>query len=168
MSVVAVGGYGRGELAPQSDIDLLFLLPYKRTSYGEQVVEYMLYMLWDLGPEGRPCDPFGGRMHPSGQGRHDHPHRAARSAVAVGRSGPFVETEARFRTEVAAGTGEEFVEAKLAERNERHAKLGEARYVLEPNIKEGKGGLRDLHTLYWIAKYLYARRPSRRAGRTWL
>ena len=49
LAVVAVGGYGRGELAPYSDIDLLFLFPWKQTAHGEQIVEYMLYMLWDLG-----------------------------------------------------------------------------------------------------------------------
>ena len=49
MAVVAVGGYGRGTLAPGSDIDLLFVRPYKQTPWGEQVIEYMLYMLWDLG-----------------------------------------------------------------------------------------------------------------------
>ena len=49
MAVVAVGGYGRGDMAPQSDVDILFLFPYKQTAHGEQVVEYILYMLWDLG-----------------------------------------------------------------------------------------------------------------------
>ena len=53
------------------------------------------------------------------------------------------------------GTARQFVEAKLAERDERHKRMGDSRYVLEPNIKEGKGGLRDLHTLFWIAKYVH-------------
>ncbi len=64
-----------------------------------------------------------------------------------------------------AGSGPDFVEAKLAERDERHKQMGDSRYVLEPNIKDGKGGLRDLQTLFWIAKYLYARRRRARAGR---
>src|SRR5690606_27595603 len=49
----------------------------------------------------------------------------------------------------------EFVQAKLAERDDRHAKAGESRYLVEPNVKDGKGGLRDLHTLFWIGKYFY-------------
>jgi [protein-PII] uridylyltransferase len=61
----------------------------------------------------------------------------------------------KFWTEVAVGTGRDFVEAKLAERNSRHERQGESRYLVEPNIKDGKGGLRDLQTLYWIGKYLY-------------
>ena len=62
--------------------------------------------------------------------------------------------------EVVKNTGAEFIAAKLAERDERHRKAGETRYLVEPNVKDGKGGLRDLHTLFWIAKYFY--RVSRR------
>ncbi len=61
----------------------------------------------------------------------------------------------RFRKEVAAGTGAEFVAAKLAERDRRYARSGASRYMVEPNVKEGKGGLRDLNTLFWIAQYLH-------------
>jgi [protein-PII] uridylyltransferase len=155
MSVVAVGGYGRGELAPQSDIDLLFLLPYKRTSHAEQVVEYLLYMLWDLGLKvGHATRSV------------DDCIRLAKNDLTIctallearwlwGDQALFGEFKRRYRAEVVAGTAQQFVESKLSERGERHARLGEARYVLEPNIKEGKGGLRDLHTLFWMAKYLY-------------
>ncbi len=156
MGVAAVGGYGRGELAPKSDIDLLFLLPYKRTSHAEQVVEYMLYMLWDLGLKvGHSTRTVDECIR---QAKGDLTIRTAllEARWIWGDQGLFDELKKRYRTELVAGSQEEFVEAKLAERDERHAKLGEARYVLEPNIKEGKGGLRDLHTLYWIAKYLYA------------
>jgi [protein-PII] uridylyltransferase len=156
MSVVAVGGYGRGELAPRSDIDLLFLLPYKRTSYNEQIVEYILYMLWDLGLKvGHSTRSVDECIR---QAKADLTIRTAllEARWIWGDQALFAELKRRYRADVAAASGPEFVEAKLAERDERHAKLGEARYVLEPNIKEGKGGLRDLHTLYWIAKYLYA------------
>ena len=60
----------------------------------------------------------------------------------------------RFQREVVQGTARPFVEAKLAERDARHERAGESRYRVEPNIKDGKGGLRDLHTLHWLAKYL--------------
>ncbi len=155
MSIAAVGGYGRGELSPQSDIDLLFLLPYKRTSHAEQIVEYMLYLLWDLGLKvGHSTRSVDECMR---QAKADMTIRTAllEARWLWGDQALFDELKKRYRAEVVAGTAEQFVEAKLAERDERHAKLGEARYVLEPNIKEGKGGLRDLHTLYWIAKYLY-------------
>ena len=71
----------------------------------------------------------------------------------------------RFRKEVVAGTAAEFVAAKLAERDERHIKMGDSRYVVEPNVKDGKGGLRDLHTLYWIGKYVHGvERPADLVG----
>jgi [protein-PII] uridylyltransferase len=67
----------------------------------------------------------------------------------------YEEGRKRFWTEVVAGTERQFVAEKLAERNERHKRLGDSRYVVEPNVKEGKGGLRDLHTLFWIGKYIH-------------
>lgn len=155
LCVTAVGGYGRGELAPFSDIDLLFLLPYKETARQEQVIEYVLYMLWDLklkvGQATRSIDDCV-RL-----ARDDLTIKTAmlESRYLWGDRKLFNELRKRFYGDVAEGTGPEFVEAKLAERDARHKKMGDSRYVLEPNIKEGKGGLRDLQTLYWIAKYLY-------------
>ena len=155
LCVAAVGGYGRGELAPFSDIDLLFVLPYKETARQEQVIEYILYLLWDLklkvGQATRSIDEcvrLAGR---------DLTIRTAmlESRYVWGDRKLFNELRRRFYAEVADDTGPEFVEEKLAERDTRHEKMGGSRYVLEPNIKEGKGGLRDLQTLYWIAKYLY-------------
>src|SRR6202158_5621681 len=67
----------------------------------------------------------------------------------------YNELTARFDKEVAQGGAAEFVAAKLAEREERHRRGGQSRYLVEPNVKDGKGGLRDLHTLFWIAKYVY-------------
>ncbi|MBT5308684.1 MAG: [protein-PII] uridylyltransferase, partial [Rhodospirillaceae bacterium] len=155
ISVVATGGYGRGELAPFSDIDLMFLLNPKSTSRTSQVIEYMLYMLWDLGL------------------KVGHATRTADEVVKLSKEDLTIRTsllEARwlwgdkdlfkrfkdkFSDEVVAGSAAAFVTAKLAERDDRHERMGDTRYVLEPNIKEGKGGLRDLQTLYWIAKYTY-------------
>ena len=155
LCVAAVGGYGRGELAPFSDIDLLFVLPYKETARQEQVIEYILYMLWDLklkvGQATRSTDECV-RL-----ARSDLTIRTAmlESRYLWGDRKLYNELRRRFYGEVADSTGPEFVEKKLAERDARHEKMGGSRYVLEPNIKEGKGGLRDLQTLYWIAKYLY-------------
>ncbi|WP_142849160.1 [protein-PII] uridylyltransferase [Telmatospirillum sp. J64-1] len=155
LSIVAVGGYGRAEMAPFSDIDLLFLLPYKRTPYSEQIVEYMLYMMWDMGLKvGHSTRSVDECIR---QARSDLTIRTAllESRYLWGDKALYTELRRRFRDEVIAGSGVDFVEAKLAERDARHEKLTDSRYVLEPNIKEGKGGLRDLHTLYWMAKYLY-------------
>jgi [protein-PII] uridylyltransferase len=60
-----------------------------------------------------------------------------------------------FQTKIMRGSAHQFVTAKLAERDERHEKTGRSRYLVEPNLKEGKGGLRDLNTLFWIARYSY-------------
>src|SRR6266852_2332473 len=123
LTLVAVGGYGRGELAPFSDIDLLFLLPYKPTPHTEQVVEYMLYALWDLGLKvGQATRSVEDTL------RHAKTDLTIRTAVL----------EARY----IWGDQELFADLKR-------------RFVVEPNVKEGKGGLRDLHTLFWIAKYIY-------------
>lgn len=155
LSVVAVGGYGRGELAPFSDIDLLFLRPYKQTPRTEQVVESMLYLLWDLGLKlGHSTRSIDECIRLS---RSDGTIRTAvlEARWIWGDQDLCAELRKRFHTELAEGTGHEFVEMKLAERKARHTRMGDSRYVLEPNIKDGKGGLRDLHTLLWIAKYVY-------------
>tara|TARA_R110002110_G_scaffold406084_5_gene625640 strand:+ start:5508 stop:8366 length:2859 start_codon:yes stop_codon:yes gene_type:complete len=155
IAVVAVGGYGRAEMAPHSDVDLLFLTPWKTTAWAESVVESMLYILWDL------------RL------KVGHATRTVKDCIRLAREDITIRTallERRFlagheplarelRTklwsELFRKTGPEFIEAKLAERAARHKKQGGQRYVLEPNVKEGKGGLRDLQTLYWIGKYLH-------------
>ena len=155
LAIIAVGGYGRGELAPYSDIDLLFLLPYKRTPYTEQVVEYLLYLLWDLGLR-------------IGQATRsvEECQRLAKSDLTIrtgllearylcGDQALFRDLKKRFDSDIVRGTAAQFVEGKLAERDARHQRVGDSRYQLEPNVKEGKGGLRDLHTLFWIAKYIY-------------
>lgn len=155
MCIVAVGGYGRGELAPYSDVDLLFLLPYKQTAWGEQVVEYMLYILWDLGLKvGHATRSVDECIRLANQ---DLTIRTAllEARYLWGDRTLYNELARRFEKDVIDNTGPEFVELKLTERDERHKKLGDSRYVVEPNLKEGKGGLRDLHTLFWIAKYLY-------------
>jgi len=153
--IAAVGGYGRGELAPHSDLDLLFLLPYKRTARTEQVVEYMLYCLWDLGLKvGHAVRNVTDCIR---QARADQTIRTAvlETRALWGKGDLTVELRRRYDKEIVAATAVEFVENKMRERDIRHRKMGDSRYVLEPNLKEGKGGLRDLQTLFWIGKYLY-------------
>jgi [protein-PII] uridylyltransferase len=155
MAVVATGGYGRGLLAPSSDIDLLFLLPYKQTAWGESVAEVLLYCLWDMGLKvGHATRSVNECIR---QAKADMTIRTAllESRHLYGDAKLYAELTTRFDKEVAQGTAPEFVAAKLAEREERHRRAGQSRYLVEPNVKDGKGGLRDLHTLFWIAKYVY-------------
>ncbi|MGJ8532143.1 MAG: [protein-PII] uridylyltransferase [Alphaproteobacteria bacterium] len=155
LSVVAVGGYGRGTLAPGSDIDLLFVLPYKQTPWGESVVEYLLYLLWDMGFKvGHATRNIDECVRLS---KTDITIRTSilEARHVCGDRDLFDELEQRFEKDVVRGTAREFIAAKLEERDDRHKRSGASRYRVEPNIKEGKGGLRDLHTLFWIAKYFY-------------
>ncbi|NGM44816.1 [protein-PII] uridylyltransferase [Rhodobacter sp. SGA-6-6] len=155
IAVLAVGGYGRAEMAPQSDVDLLFLTPWKITPWAESVIETMLYLLWDLklkvGHASRTvkdCIRLG---------REDITIRTAllEHRFIAGHAPLAAELADRLWGELFRNSGPEFIEAKLAERTARHKRQGGQRYVLEPNVKEGKGGLRDLQTLYWIGKYLH-------------
>lgn len=155
IALVAVGGYGRGTLAPGSDIDLMFLLPAKQTPWDRQVMEYILYTLWDMGL------------------KVGHAARNSDEAIRIAREDMSVRTallEARFLTgnrslsdaftqrfeaHVVKKTAPAFIHAKMTEWDKRHKKAGETRYLVEPNVKESKGGQRDLQTLFWITKYYY-------------
>ncbi|MFL5151382.1 MAG: [protein-PII] uridylyltransferase [Microvirga sp.] len=155
LAVVATGGYGRGTLAPGSDVDLLFLLPYKQTAWGESVVEAMLYVLWDLklkvGHATRSVDVC------IREAKADMTIRTAllEARFLLGDPALYEALLARFDKEVVRGSAPEFVDAKLKERDARVTKAGASRYLVEPNVKDGKGGLRDLNTLFWISKYVY-------------
>ena len=155
LAIVATGGYGRGTMAPGSDIDLLFLLPYKQTAWSESVVEAMLYVLWDLKLKvGHATRSVEECLRES---RADMTIRTAllEARFLFGSRILFEELVTRFDTEVVMGSAAEFVDAKLRERDARIAKAGSSRYLVEPNVKDGKGGLRDHNTLFWIAKYTY-------------
>ncbi|WP_110814188.1 [protein-PII] uridylyltransferase [Pseudoroseicyclus aestuarii] len=155
LALLAVGGYGRGEMAPQSDVDLLFLTPWKITPWAESVVESMLYILWDLKLKvghatrtTRDCLRLAGEDMTIRTSLLECRHLAGDERL----SQSLRET---LWSELFRTTAPQFIEAKLAERSARHQKQGGQRYVVEPNVKEGKGGLRDLQSLYWIGKYVY-------------
>nr|WP_244905926.1 [protein-PII] uridylyltransferase [Rhodovulum imhoffii] len=155
LAVFAVGGYGRGEMAPFSDVDLLFLTPYKVTPWAESVIESMLYILWDLrlkvGHASRTvkdCLRLGQEDYTIRTALLEHRFLGGHAPLAV-------ELKERLWNDLFSGSEGDFIEAKLTERSERHRKQGGQRYMLEPNVKEGKGGLRDLQSLYWIAKYVH-------------
>jgi [protein-PII] uridylyltransferase len=155
LQVMAIGGYGRGLLAPFSDIDLMILLPYKRTGRAEQVVEFILYVLWDLGL------------------KVGHAVRSVDECVRLAKTDMVIRTSLldmrplagdetladdlvkRLGRDVLAGGNRAFIAAKLGEREQRLEKNGDSRYRLEPNVKESKGGLRDLHLMYWLSAHLW-------------
>ncbi len=160
-TILAVGGYGRGMLAPGSDIDLLFLIDDEKDAAGAKLIETILYVLWDLkqkvGHATRTIDEC------LRQARGDMTIRTSvlEARLILGDANKLATLNARFDKEIVAKTASEFVTAKLGERDARVKRAGESRYLVEPNIKEGKGGLRDLNTLFWICKYVYRVRDPR-------
>ncbi len=155
LAILAVGGYGRAEMAPHSDVDVAFITPGKRAPWCEQVIETMLYLLWDLGLKvGHSSRTVADTIR---MAREDLTIRTAllESRLVWGEQALYEELRTRFWNEVVKGSERQFLAEKLAERNARHKRMGDSRYVVEPNVKEGKGGLRDLQTLYWIGKYVH-------------
>jgi [protein-PII] uridylyltransferase len=161
VALVGLGGTGRGEMAPYSDVDLMFLTGRAVAPEQERAAEAMLHILWDLklkvGHSIRSVPDL------IGLARKDMTVRTAflEARWLWGDEKIFDAAVSRFKKDVVSGTAAEFVSAKLAERDERHVKMGDSRYVVEPNVKDGKGGLRDLQTLYWIGKYVHGvERPA--------
>ena len=155
LALVAVGGYGRGTMAPGSDIDLLFLVEDQINTQAEPVIEYILYLLWDMGFKvGHATRDVNECL---AQAKNDMTIRTSilEARYLLGDRDLFKQMFERFDKEIVANSAAEFIEAKLSERDQRHTKSGESRYLVEPDVKDGKGGFRDLHTLFWIGKYYY-------------
>ncbi len=153
LSLMAVGGYGRGELAPWSDLDLLFLRAWKETSHSESVIEFILYALWDLGIKVGHASRTVDETIRFAKNDHTIMTAVLENRLIAGDAGLAGALGDKLAQD-GLKSAYEFTAAKLEERDARHVKAGATRFVVEPNVKEGKGGLRDLHTLYWIAKYL--------------
>jgi [protein-PII] uridylyltransferase len=155
LSIVAVGGYGRGTLAPGSDIDLLFLVPDVADRRVSQIVEFLLYALWDarqkVGHATRNIDDC------IKLAKTDNTILTSilEARYLCGERQQFEKLVQKFRGGIVKSGAKKFVADKLAERDLRYAKSGQSRYAVEPDLKDGKGGLRDLHTLFWIAKYIF-------------
>jgi len=155
MAVVATGGYGRGVLAPFSDIDLLFITENRPAAPTLAAVEFMLYFLWDLGLKvGHATRSIDECIAEAGR---DLTIRTSLidARLLVGDPGLFDPFEARFLQSCADAGAGGFIAAKQAERDARHHRYGETPFLVEPNIKEGRGGLRDLQTLYWMTRYVF-------------
>jgi [protein-PII] uridylyltransferase len=151
-TLVAQGGYGRGELNPCSDIDLLFLYPWKVNPYVETLAEVLLYALWDAGltvghalRNTRECVRLAARDLKVKTALLD-------ARYLCGDEPLYGEFDVRMREDVWSQQPARFFQEKLAESQERHQRAGDSVYLLQPQLKEGQGGLRDLHTALWTAK----------------
>src|SRR5437773_2774776 len=160
-AVVAQGGYGRGELNPGSDIDLLFLYPWKVNPYVETVAEVILYALWDAGLQVgnalrniRECERLSGRDLKVKTALLDARYLAGDEEL-------YAEFDRRMLEEVWGQNPTRFFKEKLAENADRHARSGDSVYLLQPQLKDGQGGLRDLHTALWMAKVRFKVRSFR-------
>ncbi|MGE0178205.1 MAG: [protein-PII] uridylyltransferase [Sphingomonas sp.] len=153
--LLAVGGYGRGEMAPFSDVDIAFVTPWKATDWTETVVEAILYLLWDLGLKVGHSQRSAEEMIRLAAADHTIRTATLEARYVWGDEALYEEVQSRFWKEIATGNIRPFVKEKLDERDVRHHRMGDSRYVVEPNVKEGKGGLRDLHALFWIGKFAY-------------
>ncbi|MEM1236716.1 MAG: [protein-PII] uridylyltransferase [Pseudomonadota bacterium] len=160
MAILGVGGYGRAEMAPYSDVDLLFLVPANGAEECESLVQAVLYILWDLKLKvGHATRSIKDCMRLA---KEDYTIRT--SLVEMRKLGGdaklYDELRSKLWKDLFKSTSREFIEAKLEERAKRHQKQGGQRYMVEPNVKEGKGGLRDLQSLFWIAKYVHGVRDA--------
>ena len=158
-SMVAVGGYGRGELAPFSDLDLLFLIPdflnKTDTQKIENIVQSILYALWDFGfTVGHSTRSVQDCIKKSNEDLTISTSLLEKRLI-VGDQNVYNLLKDEFNSLIKKTRTLDFVHAKLQESELRHNKFGGSRYVVEPNVKDGKGGLRDIHTVGWISKFVY-------------
>lgn len=155
LAVCAVGGYGRRELAPYSDIDLLFLTKDDKNERTQSAVSFILYLLWDSGV--KVGSSVGTPEERIKRAETDFETRTAflEARFVCGKRRLFDDFAARYDELRRTSDARAFLEAKLNEREERLKKTGGSKYMLEPNIKEGRGGLRDLHLAFWLTKYFF-------------
>jgi [protein-PII] uridylyltransferase len=154
IAIVATGGYGRGELAPFSDIDLLFLPAAAPPAPARRVIEFMLYFLWDLGLKVGHATRTASECLAAAKGDHTVRTSLLDARVIAGDAALFNQFAGKFRT-ACTDDAAAYLRAKAAERDARHRRYGASPFVVEPNIKEGRGGLRDLQMLGWMARYLF-------------
>ncbi|MGH7878112.1 MAG: [protein-PII] uridylyltransferase, partial [Candidatus Binataceae bacterium] len=155
LTVIARGGYGRGELNPRSDLDLIFLHDYKRGPYAEIVTEGILYALFDVGLEIGYAVRSIGECVSMAAGNLWEKTALLDARFLAGDDKLYAQFEKKLVSDVLNRDQANFFKAKLEETRERHSRYGDSVYLLEPNLKEGDGGLRDLHTALWLAKVKY-------------
>ena len=149
-ALVAVGGYGRGQLYPHSDVDVLVLLPGATDGAATAAIERLLATLWDIGLELSHAVRTVAECMSEMATDVDDPHEPARTSAARGLA-PALRRIPRANSRAALDV-RAFYAAKILEQQQRHLKYHDAAYNLEPNVKESPGGLRDLQTVIWIAR----------------
>ena len=150
-SLVAVGGYGRGELHPYSDVDLLILVPAPLDEAGRGALERFVTFLWDIGLEVGHSVRTIAECREEATANVEVMTTLVEARLLAGDAQLF----AALRAALAPGEiwpVKEFFEAKVREQTERHEKANDTAYNLEPNVKTGPGGLRDIQTIAWVAK----------------
>ncbi len=154
-SVAATGGYGRAVLAPFSDIDLLFLTQDEPSPAALRAVEFMLYFLWDLGLKVGHATRSVADCLAEAKGDATVRTSLLDARRIAGDAALFADFAVRSAPPARRPGPAGYIAAKQAERAARHRRYGDSPFVVEPNIKEGRGGLRDLQTLYWMARYVF-------------
>jgi [protein-PII] uridylyltransferase len=154
-ALVATGGYGRGVLAPFSDIDLLFLSAKPLGAAGRRAVEAMLYLLWDVGLKVGHATRTVNECVADAKGDSTVQTALLDARFLAGEAAIFERFDAEFAKARRKWGIAQFLAAKRAERASRHARYGDSPFLVEPHIKEGRGGLRDLQTQYWAARYAF-------------
>ncbi len=157
-AIIAVGGYGRCEMNPRSDVDLMFYVKNSSSDFAQQLSQRVLYLLWDLGLD------VGHSVRNDTQC-----HSAAAEDLTVctalldarficGDKQLFTQFDQQVLPAIMRNNSRTFIRDKLVEHQQRRKKYGSSVYILEPNIKEGEGGLRDIHTMLWISMVKYKAR----------
>ena len=151
-AVVAQGGYGRAELNPYSDIDLLFLYPSKTSPFVEAVTQKLLYTLWDAGLEVGHATRSATESIRLAETDFKVKTALLDSRFLCGDHGLYAEFDSAIESRLVKRRVNRFIRQKLAENRSRHESYGGSVYLLEPDVKEGEGGLRDIHTARWIGR----------------
>ena len=155
LALVAIGGYGREELNPYSDIDLMFLYKGKDQRRIEDLAQKLLYFLWDMRLDVGYSVRTTQDCVEMAQGDSTVRTAMLDSRFLIGSEPLFGEFRKVLTTQIMARGSDAFIAEKAAELKRRREKYGSTVYLLEPNIKESEGGLRDLHTALWVAKTKY-------------
>ena len=154
-AIIALGGYGRKELAPYSDVDVVFVQKRPFSPPMKKFIESLTSHLWNIGIK---LSASARTLQECETGMSEDVlflTSLLEKRLVWGDKSAYKQLEKTFQRHIAASPPGFFISSKLAERDARHQKMGNSRYQLEPNIKESKGALRDIHTLLWIANFLY-------------
>ncbi len=155
--LIITGGYGKGLLCPRSDVDLLFLYKNKATILSNEVIRYILYTLWDLGLKVGHSSMSSGQGILKAKNEHVFATTLLHARFVVGNKKLYESFIKKIHTQLLGNLNarHQFVQDKIFEREERHQKHFDTQYLLEPNIKNGKGGLRDLDFIDWVVKIYF-------------